>query len=448
MVLGLGYASAILGFEEEGSWGTAGTPITQFVELISGSITKTIEALNSEAIPHAFNEDDEFAQGGITVEGRFEMEMRYEGMEWLIEHAMGAAATSVEVASFTVILDTNDMIDFKEDAGAELHATLTAGDYIMGESGAVASTLCKEVKDQLEAAGAGTYTVTFSQTTKKITIAVAGGAAAVQFLWKTGVSGSDNTDEHAGTLLGFDDTADGANGASDTGDNAVITIFDHTFTLAEAIHAGKGMTFELDEGVEACTLEGGKITSMEMSIDYNGFLRLAINVSGEDTSKAAATGETLSTAPLVNFVESAVTRNGTESVINFKFTLNNNLKTDRRVIGSRLIREQKRGGKREVTGSYNMEFADNLDFDDYVAATERAITLIFTTTAVIKTGFYYTITITFPVTQMTGATPTFNGEGPLTMEIPFKAYASGTDGATPEFNIVIRNRLSDVPTNV
>ncbi|MCK5127900.1 MAG: hypothetical protein KAR42_16705 [candidate division Zixibacteria bacterium] len=96
-----------------------------------------------------------------------------------------------------VIDANNKYIDFDE-GGGELNATLTEGNYN-------GNSLATEIKTQLDAVGAITYTVTYSESTGKFTIA---GDANFKLMWKTGTKGSDNTDTHVGTTLGFDDSAD------------------------------------------------------------------------------------------------------------------------------------------------------------------------------------------------------------------------------------------------
>lgn len=73
------------------------------------------------------------------------------------------------------INSTNNKIYFSEDGGGTLTATLDANHY----TGAQIAT---EIKTQLEAAGGGTYTVTFDSQTQKLTIAVGGAVTTVGFV--------------------------------------------------------------------------------------------------------------------------------------------------------------------------------------------------------------------------------------------------------------------------
>lgn len=437
MTLAKGYLGGILGLGEEKTWGTAVTR-TKFIRMNSDGIDVQEEHLNSKAIPAVYSDDDDFVQGPVRAGGPVEFEMRYEGCELIFKHGMGGAAVA-EVATFEVTA-SNKYIDFKEDAGDALLATVAEGTVAMGESGATAGTLCAAIKTALEAAGAGTYTVTFSNTTKLITIAVSGGASAVQFLWKTGAHGSDNLDDHIGTLLGFSDAADGENGASDTGDSAVVTVFDHTFTLADALPTG--LSVEVDRDTDAFLLEGAKIQNLNLSIEPGGFLMGSVDFVAEDMTNTTVTASTLTTGLLVSFAHGACTYNaGAKSIKNAKITLNNNLKVDRQFVGSRLIAEPQRQGRYEVTGSILVEFDGYTEYTDFRAGSSKAIVLTFTG-ATIKSGFTYTITITLAQVKLMGGVPKMKDGGPIEVEIPFKAYAASTSAR--EMTAVIRNTKSTI----
>lgn len=65
------------------------------------------------------------------------------------------------------ITPDNQVIDFKEGSGAQLTATIQIGSY-------TATSLAREVKTALDAAGNLTYSVTFNRATRRITIAASG----------------------------------------------------------------------------------------------------------------------------------------------------------------------------------------------------------------------------------------------------------------------------------
>ena len=73
-----------------------------------------------------------------------------------------------DVVDDTIIINsTNNKIDFREVSTTTLTATLVVGTY-------TPTTLCAQIKTQLEASGTATYTVTFNDLSRKFTIATSG----------------------------------------------------------------------------------------------------------------------------------------------------------------------------------------------------------------------------------------------------------------------------------
>lgn len=94
---------------------------------------------------------------GFSTEGNIK---RYDLL--IISNATdGRVARFAESMKLDVLTGANDAIDFNEGA-AELNATLSAGTYLHGGS-AVSGSIGEEIKTQLEAAGANTYTVDYAE---------------------------------------------------------------------------------------------------------------------------------------------------------------------------------------------------------------------------------------------------------------------------------------------
>lgn len=142
-----------------------------------------------------------------------------------------------------VINATNNKIDFKEaGGGAELTATIASGTY-------TPTTLAAAIKTALEDAGAATYTVTYSTSTGKWTIANDG--AFLSILWLTGT----NTATSVGSTLGHDITADSTGALTYTGSMIAI----HT---EESVVIDNGSTEEIDTVALIFDLiNGHKLTS-------------------------------------------------------------------------------------------------------------------------------------------------------------------------------------------
>jgi hypothetical protein len=122
-----------------------------------------------------------------------------------------------------VVGNTNKYIDFDE-GGAELTATITPATY-------TAQTLCAEIKTRMDAAG-GTYTVSYSETTGKFTIA---GTGNFTLRWHDGANQANT----AALLLGFIKASHYTGAATYTGDNVSI----HT---SEEIDNDFGSALEYD----------------------------------------------------------------------------------------------------------------------------------------------------------------------------------------------------------
>lgn len=107
---------------------------------------------------------------------------------------------------------TNNKLNFTDDDGT-VTATIPSGVYKDPHELAAAVTSAMNTAN-----GGETHTCSFNSlgaNKGKFTILSTG--TVLSLLWKTGTNGSDNTDTHIGTLLGFDDTADDTGTAATTG---------------------------------------------------------------------------------------------------------------------------------------------------------------------------------------------------------------------------------------
>ena len=101
------------------------------------------------------------------------------------------------------VTSTSNKLDFTDDTGT-FAVSVTAKVYTDPVE------LASALETAINAATVETMSVTFNKTgasAGKYTIATST-SAVLSLLWKTGVSGADNTDEHIGSLLGYSDAAD------------------------------------------------------------------------------------------------------------------------------------------------------------------------------------------------------------------------------------------------
>lgn len=355
--------------------------------------------------------------------------------------------TSTEQASFTVQAGVNDKINFTEDGGAERTATLTPGTYIMGTTSATASTLCKEIKDRLEDApsSAGTYTVTFNQTTKLITIAVSGGAAVFVLNFSTGANAATS----ARTLLGYG-SVDTVSGASATAGTAVEIVFQHVISILDAIQYGltKGLTAQVKLADSTVyDILDCVVNSLAISYAPNQELHFDAELQARRVETSLATLSGL-TSPAVNplvYSQAAFTIGGSSiSLSKLDIAFNNNLKTDL-MVNSRYRSKFVRAGLRTVTGMFAFDITDSNTydlFDDFLADAAGAALVATFTGGTIKSGHSYAIAFNMPSVKFNfESVPGGGGLDAPAGEVPFIAL---DDGSTGELQITVTNNEASV----
>lgn len=361
----------------------------------------------------------------------------------LLKAALGAVA-SVEQASF-IVTAANKKIDFKEDGGAEMTATLDEGTYAAGTSSATAGTLCALLKTALEAAGAGTYTVSYSYSTKKFTITVGGAVTAVQFLFSTGT----NVATCARALLGYG-TADTASQASHVAGTATEIVFQHTISILDAIAYGrtKGLTVQakVADGVVFDVLDA---VVNSLSIDYapNQELHFDAELQARRVEASLATLSGLispSVKPLL-YSQAGFTLSGTAiSLSALKIAFNNSFKNDL-FVNSRYRSKFVRGGLRSVTGNFTFDITDQATYDlfDAFNADSAGVPLVATFTgAAIKGAQTYSMGFSLPLIKFKfDSIPGGGGLDAPAGDVPFIAL---DDGSTGEMSITIQNNESEI----
>lgn len=198
--------------------------------------------------------------GAQGAKGTIKTPARAQNIGEFLNMLFGAAASSTEQATFTVTTGSNDKINFKEGGGAERTGTIAPGTYLMGTTSATVGTLCKAVKTALEgASGAAlTYTVTYSMTTKKMTITAS--SSTVQILWLTGT----NQAISARTLLGWT-AADTSAALAVTSDSTTTTpAWKHTFTQGQVIQL-PSYAFYLGRGLSKKQYNLGSMSKLKFS---------------------------------------------------------------------------------------------------------------------------------------------------------------------------------------
>ena len=108
--------------------------------------------------------------------------------------------------TYIIVDDTNNSIDFTEDAGPEIAATIQSGKY-------TASQLATAIENAMEAVSSVDYTVSYDANTSQFSIQDDGTLTDLQLLWQTGT----NAGTSIGPDIGFGASGDDTGGAAYNG---------------------------------------------------------------------------------------------------------------------------------------------------------------------------------------------------------------------------------------
>lgn len=219
------------------------------------------------------------------------------------------------------------------------------------------------------------------------------------------------------------------------------TVWDHTFTIADQLPTG--LTIEVFRGTETFLTEPNKafvyagclISNMNISCGADDLMKIGVNVMGQQEARAAKSTPVYDNSTLAVFHQGTLKWNDSDvEAHSFSLDINNSLEM-RAKLGSRLTRQPKRSGKLDVSGSFQAEFINWDQYDDFRAATNRAIVIQFIGPVIIN-SFSNQITITLAVSKINTYRVVLNQPGRLIVDIQFKAYRTESAG---ELSIVMRN---------
>jgi hypothetical protein len=227
------------GLAKESVRGTAEAAPTKWYSVMKESdIDYKLNLLDDDAIRGDFSEYPK-VPGRKRGAGKIKLPLDAQTIGEFLYSLLGTVS-SVETPVIT-IGNTNKFIDFDIGAGA-LAASIALGTYAIGTTSATAGTLCKAIKDALLAAdGTGTYTVTYSQATRKFSIIRSAGTFNIK--WITGA----NIANGAAATLGY--TADDTGLLTYVSDNTVDYLYQHTFSTNTSSIQRPSYTMFLDRGM-------------------------------------------------------------------------------------------------------------------------------------------------------------------------------------------------------
>ncbi len=215
--------------------------------------------------------------------------------------------------------------------------------------------------------------------------------------------------------------------------------FLHTFTLADDVPT-PGMTFAIGREIQNFRYPGGKINTVNITIEAGGLLKVTLGITAQDEIKFTVGAATFPTERIIPFNQGIFYVGGVATTIkSFSLDINNNLDMERDVLSSETVEEQVRTGLREITGSFTRVFqtADVAAlYDLYAAMTDEALRLEFIGATLGGTNYQWFLDL-FRI-KFGGATPVAEGPGIIEVEYPFRALFDET-GAQDALRLRITN---------
>ena len=428
-----------LGLARESIIGTLVTPPTEFIRFIPpDSFYPKISPLVSKGIGVLPDVNIKQTQGPATLDGmKFKIEVEAENIGHILDALLGLD-TVAEVASF-VVGASNNAIDFKEDGGSQLHATIASLTYPIGTSSAQAGTLCAAVKTALQAVGTGTYTISYSYTTKKMTIAAGGSVTNIQILWLTGTNNATS----AYSVLGF--TKVDTSSATTVVSNSTTTVapFSHTF-VRQAVSQLPTYSFWLDKKPAYFEIGGCMLGKVDIDMKAKELIMMDTEWHGitfDDTGTTQS--PVFSPVRPFAFHQATVQVDGAP-VLGFdslKVSINNMVKADHALSGSKYPTKIYTEGM-EVDLSADLFFEDVVQYNKFVAGTTAAFVITLTSGDDISgaaAGQKYSLTLNLPVVVYKQANlPTPSG----VLKVTFAGHVMYDTVTSKTINAVLKNSIT------
>lgn len=217
--------------------------------------------------------------------------------------------------------------------------------------------------------------------------------------------------------------------------------YTHTMTTAAALPTGISLHINRDSasvgGSSAFKYEGCQITKLTLTQKMEENLRCRVEVLGEDWDNIAVATPTFPTFTRADYTHFSCTIAGAAvNVVEAEWTIENVLAAERYKLGSRLRRGLGRGGQRKITGSLTFEFEQLTEYNFYKNLSANEIILTWSSSP-------NSITITNPISYITGSDPEITDAAPIHWKCGFETFINTTE--TDQCSFVVVNNVSTIP---
>lgn len=270
----------------------------------------------------------------------------------------------------TLTIDTtNNKLDFNI-GGSELTATPASATYAIGTTSSETGTLCKAIKDALFAADAtGTYTVSYSRTTKLFTIARSAGTFVL--LAATG----SHLANGIWTSLGFAAT-DRSAAITYTGTVQVEYAFTHTFTQSGI--TPPAYTFFLDRSLNVLKYNRGCVKALSLKGGVDNLVEVDAEVLFETEASGSIGSPSFPTQRYLGFqhVTFKIAGSTNQNVKEWDLKIDNNAHAHRTLAQTQDLTDIIAPDPISLDGSFLIYFVDTTERAKFLANTTTTIRVL------------------------------------------------------------------------
>ncbi len=354
---------------------------------------------------------------GIKVgEGKIPMFYDAQHMGEMYYSLLGGIS-SVEDSTITIGA-SNNKLDFNI-GGSELHATIASASYLIGLTSATASTLCAAIKDALFAADAtGTYTVTYSRSTKFFTIARSTGTFVL--LASTGA----NIATGIWSTIGFAAT-DRSAAITYTGTVQVEYAFTHTVTQSGINPIA--YTFFQDRSLNVLKYNMGCVKSISLKSGVDNLVETEVEVLFKTEASGSIGSPSFPTQRYLSFqhIDFKIATSSNTNVKEWDLKIDNGARAHRTLAGSQDLSEIFCPEPITIEGSFLIYFANTTERDKFLANTAVAIEIVASGSTIAGSSKYKIDTNIYEAHYK--SFPYGEDQGLLAAKASFEGFYSTTD---------------------
>jgi len=222
-----------------------------------------------------------------------------------------------------------------------------------------------------------------------------------------------------------------------------VTVMTHTYTPTVLLLPG--WSIEIEKDVQAFLYEGAKASSGTFSFAIDQLMQLAIQWFAEDETQVSHTAPTYPPETQARWDQCTIEVDDVAfDCRSIELTMDNKLNTDRRKLGTTLIKEPARGARMEVTGRFEADFEAVGDFyNKYANNTEFKVEVIQTgaTIAGSSPATSESIAFTLPRCIATGEPIEIVDEGVIKAGLSFEAIFQPT-GSLDAISCIVKNSVT------